>query len=100
MNDRSATFRIPGISTSLCGATYQKAKAYGSQHTFKLPVDEAIRIADYGNSNAGMLKKRYREGLANRYGKRMSYLWYSTIFLTEAFWTALYDHQQRRWKRQ
>ncbi|MGF1877503.1 glutamate--cysteine ligase [Photobacterium frigidiphilum] len=36
-----------------------------------LPDDHDIPIAHYGTSNAGMVKARYREGLANRYGKRM-----------------------------
>ncbi|MBO72350.1 MAG: glutamate--cysteine ligase [Flavobacteriales bacterium] len=30
-----------------------------------------IKIAEYGNSNLGLSKRLYREGLANRYGKHM-----------------------------
>ena len=33
--------------------------------------DESIRIAEYGDSNAGQMKTVYRKGLSNRYGKVM-----------------------------
>lgn len=33
--------------------------------------DDDIAVADYGNSNVGLLKKVYRVGLGNRYGKKM-----------------------------
>lgn len=37
----------------------------------KLPADDAIPLARYGNSNIGRMKTVYRQGLAHRYGRRM-----------------------------
>ncbi len=98
MNDRSATFDSLASLHHFVAMHLPKGESlWGASMPPKLPVDEAIRIADYGNSNAGMLKKRYREGLANRYGKRMQVISgiHYNFSLPEAFWTALYDHQQR-----
>ncbi|MGD2139289.1 MAG: glutamate--cysteine ligase [Burkholderiales bacterium] len=36
-----------------------------------LPDDERIPIGQYGTSNIGLAKRVYRQGLANRYGRRM-----------------------------
>lgn len=61
-----------------------------------LPVDNDIRIANYGTSNAGMAKMRYREGLANRYGKRMQLISgiHYNYSLPESFWKALHTHTE------
>ncbi len=37
----------------------------------KLPGDDLIPLARYGNSNIGRMKTVYRQGLAHRYGRRM-----------------------------
>ena len=37
----------------------------------KLPADDEIPIARYGNSNVGTAKTVYRRGLSYRYGRRM-----------------------------
>ena len=36
-----------------------------------LPVDDAIPLGQYGNSNVGQSKTAYRRGLGHRYGRRM-----------------------------
>jgi glutamate--cysteine ligase len=36
-----------------------------------LPADDAIPLGQYGTSNVGRAKTVYREGLGNRYGRRM-----------------------------
>ncbi|HIF9408223.1 TPA: glutamate--cysteine ligase [Photobacterium damselae] len=61
-----------------------------------LPVDNDITIANYGTSNAGMAKMRYREGLANRYGKRMQLISgiHYNYSLPESFWKALHTHTE------
>ena len=52
-------------------------------------VDDEIKIAGYGVSNAGQHKERYREGLANRYGKRMQLISgiHYNFSLSDKFWT-------------
>ncbi len=37
----------------------------------QLPLEERIRIAEYGESRSGQRKTIYRRGLAHRYGRRM-----------------------------
>jgi len=37
----------------------------------RLPIDETIPLARYGNSNIGRAKSVYRMGLGHRYGRRM-----------------------------
>lgn len=61
-----------------------------------LPNDDQIKIADYGTSNAGQLKALYRQGLANRYGKRMQLISgiHYNFSLPESFWTALHLYTQ------
>ncbi|PMN70324.1 glutamate--cysteine ligase [Enterovibrio norvegicus] len=59
-----------------------------------LPNDDDITIAQYGTSNAAQMKMKYRQGLANRYGKRMqtiSGIHYNFSF-PEHFWQ--YVHAQ------
>ncbi|OAN11675.1 glutamate--cysteine ligase [Photobacterium jeanii] len=60
-----------------------------------LPAEHDIRIADYGKSNAGRLKVRYREGLANRYGKRMQLISgiHYNFSLPNTVWQLLYQQQ-------
>lgn len=56
-----------------------------------LPDEEDIPIGEYGTSNSGMLRHVYRQGLAQRYGRKMqciSGLHYN-FSLAEALWPAL-----------
>ena len=56
-----------------------------------LPQEEDIPIGEYGSSNSGMLRHVYRQGLAQRYGRKMqciSGLHYN-FSLPEALWPAL-----------
>nr|WP_269748092.1 glutamate--cysteine ligase [Enterovibrio coralii] len=59
-----------------------------------LPEERDITIAQYGRSNAAEMKMRYRQGLANRYGKRMQTISgiHYNFSLPESFWVEL--HQQ------
>lgn len=56
--------------------------------------DDEITIAAYGTSNAGQHKVRYREGLANRYGKRMQLISgiHYNFSLPDSFWVTLHAH--------
>ncbi len=60
--------------------------------------DEDIPLADYGTSNIGRMKKIYREGLGNRYGRLMQtiagihYNW----SLPDDCWQILKDVEQRK----
>ncbi len=60
--------------------------------------DEDIPLADYGTSNIGRMKKIYREGLGNRYGRLMQtiagihYNW----SLPDDCWQILKDEEQHR----
>ena len=44
---------------------------WGASLPCRLPADERIPIARYGNSNLGRMKFVYRTGLSHRYGRRM-----------------------------
>lgn len=61
-----------------------------------LPLDSDIAIANYGTSNAGKAKMRYREGLANRYGKRMQLISgiHYNFSLPKSFWQVLHAHAE------
>jgi glutamate--cysteine ligase len=50
-----------------------------------------IPIADYGSSNAGMMKSAYRRGLGHRYGRVMQVIAgiHFNYSLPEAFWPAI-----------
>ncbi|MEB4592496.1 glutamate--cysteine ligase [Candidatus Thiothrix sp. Deng01] len=50
--------------------------------------EDSIRIAEYGNSNAGRMKHIYRQGLAWRYGKTMQVIAgiHFNYSIDEAFW--------------
>jgi glutamate--cysteine ligase len=55
-----------------------------------------IRIAEYGNSNAGRMKHIYRHGLAWRYGKIMQVIAgiHFNYSVAEAFWPAWYEQEK------
>ena len=57
----------------------------------KLPPDDGIPIARYGNSNAARLKEVYRTGLSHRYGRRMQVIsgLHYNFSVPEAMWEAL-----------
>ncbi|MGF1728738.1 glutamate--cysteine ligase [Photobacterium kasasachensis] len=97
MNDRQATFEMLG-SLHHFVATHMPSNEtmWGASMPPVLPNEEAITIADYGTSNAGKLKMRYRHGLANRYGKRMQLISgiHYNFSLPESFWKALHSHTQ------
>lgn len=50
--------------------------------------DQDIRIAEYGSSNAGLMKHVYRQGLAWRYGKTMQVIAgiHFNYSIAESFW--------------
>lgn len=56
-----------------------------------LPSEENIPIAEYGHSNSGMLRHVYRQGLAQRYGRKMQCIagLHYNFSLPEALWPAL-----------
>ena len=64
---------------------------WGASMPCKLPVDDAIPIAQYGSSNMGRVKTVYRQGLAHRYGRRMQTISgiHYNFSLTETMWPAL-----------
>lgn len=53
-----------------------------------IPSEEAIRIAEYGGSNVGIMKHIYRVGLQHRYGKMMQTIAgiHYNFSLPENFW--------------
>ena len=60
-----------------------------------LSGNEDVPIADYGESNTGKLKRVYREGLSNRYGRIMQCIagmHYNFSFDAD-FWTFLESHK-------
>ncbi|MUJ37758.1 glutamate--cysteine ligase [Aliivibrio fischeri] len=67
---------------------------WGASMPPELPNDDEIKIAAYGTSNAGQHKVRYREGLANRYGKRMQLISgiHYNFSLPDSFWEILHSH--------
>ncbi|WP_072054371.1 glutamate--cysteine ligase [Aliivibrio fischeri] len=67
---------------------------WGASMPPELPSDDEIKIAAYGTSNAGLHKVRYREGLANRYGKRMQLISgiHYNFSLPDSFWEILHSH--------
>jgi len=58
-----------------------------------LTGDESIRIAEYGNSNAGTMKTVYRRGLGHRYGKMMQVIAgiHFNYSLPQPFWKEYQD---------
>ena len=58
--------------------------------------DDNIPLADYGPSNIGQLKKTYRTGLGNRYGRSMQTICavHYNFSLPSAFWDQLAELEQ------
>lgn len=54
-----------------CFAHMGEEELWNASMPSDIPGEEAIRIAEYGNSNSGKLKHVYRMGLKYRYGKMM-----------------------------
>ena len=54
----------------------------------RLEGESSIRIAEYGNSNLGMMKHVYRKGLGYRYGKIMQVIagTHVNLSMPESFW--------------
>lgn len=72
VNERSETFETLASLHHFVAANLNEGESmWAASMPPALPDDHDIPIARYGTSNAGMVKARYREGLANRYGKRM-----------------------------
>ncbi|OEE86961.1 glutamate--cysteine ligase [Enterovibrio norvegicus FF-162] len=61
-----------------------------------LPADRDITSAQYGSSHSARMKMRYRQGLANRYGKRMQTISgiHYNFSLPEVFWQAMHAHEK------
>ena len=61
-----------------------------------LPADRDITSAQYGSSHSARMKMRYRQGLANRYGKHMQTISgiHYNFSLPEAFWQAMHAHEK------
>ncbi|MBE0509596.1 MAG: glutamate--cysteine ligase [Gammaproteobacteria bacterium] len=57
--------------------------------------EEGIPIAQYGSSNAGMMKTIYRRGLGHRYGRVMQVIAgvHFNYSYSDAFWQALHQHE-------
>jgi glutamate--cysteine ligase len=58
--------------------------------------DADVPIADYGRSNAGMLRTIYRRGLGHRYGRTMQAIAgaHFNFSLPDELWAAYRDHDQ------
>jgi len=61
-----------------------------------LDGEKSIRIAEYGNSNAGRMKNIYRHGLAWRYGKLMQVIAgvHFNYSIDESFWEKWHKFEQ------
>ena len=61
-----------------------------------LQSDPTIPLADYGDSNIGKLKKTYRNGLGNRYGRSMQTICavHYNFSFPESFWDRLATIEQ------
>ncbi|WP_367990276.1 glutamate--cysteine ligase [Vibrio sp. NTOU-M3] len=93
MNNRQAMFKMLGSLHHFVAAQIQPSETlWGSSMPPVLPDEDAITIANYGSSNAGKLKMRYRQGLANRYGKHMQLISgiHYNFSLPTSFWEALH----------
>ncbi len=60
--------------------------------------DRSIPIARFGNSNAGLMKHIYRQGLGHRYGRAMQAISgiHFNYSLPEDFWAAYVEQEERR----
>lgn len=94
LTDRHATF---DVLASLHQFVAENLPLGESMWSASMPPavtsDDSITIAHFGHSNTGQLKVRYREGLANRYGKRMQLISgiHYNFSLPEHFWQALHS---------
>lgn len=63
----------------------------------KLQGENSIPIAEYGNSNNGIMKHIYRQGLAWRYGRIMQSIAgiHYNFSLPDAWWQALYEQSDK-----
>lgn len=95
MTERKATFdSLASLHHFVATQLSEDEIMWGASMPPELPSDDEIKIAAYGSSNAGLHKVRYREGLANRYGKRMqliSGIHYNFSF-PDSFWATLHAH--------
>ena len=59
--------------------------------------DASIPIAQYGQSNAGLMKTAYRRGLGHRYGRMMQAIAgvHFNYSYPEAFWQLLYELEEK-----
>lgn len=99
INERSGTFETLASLHHFVAAKLSEGESmWAASMPPILPVDRDIPIARYGTSNAGMLKARYREGLANRYGKRMQLISgiHYNFSLPDSFWKALHVHTESK----
>lgn len=62
----------------------------------KLAGNDSVRIAEYGDSNIGILKHVYRKGLDVRYGRIMQSIagLHFNFSLNDEFWRSLKDSEQ------
>lgn len=97
MNDKRAMFEtLESLHHFVAAQLPADEVMWGASMPPVLPGEGAIAIADYGRSNAGQLKMRYRQGLANRYGKHMQLISgiHYNFSLPESFWKVLHSHTQ------
>ncbi|MGF1735799.1 glutamate--cysteine ligase [Photobacterium satsumensis] len=95
MSDRTAMLdALASLHRFVSRGLPQGETMWGASMPPVLPDDAAIEIANYGSSNKGQLKMRYRQGLANRYGKRMQMISgiHYNFSLPTSFWVALHAH--------
>ncbi|WP_375321120.1 glutamate--cysteine ligase [Aliivibrio logei] len=95
MTERKATFdSLASLHHFVATHLPEDEIMWGASMPPALPNDDEIKIASYGSSNAGLHKVRYREGLANRYGKRMQLISgiHYNFSLPDSFWATLHAH--------
>lgn len=63
-----------------------------------LTGNDSIHIAEYGSSNAGLMKTAYRRGLGNRYGKMMQVIAgiHFNFSLSDNFWTCYQELEKNK----
>ncbi|MGR5421240.1 glutamate--cysteine ligase [Vibrio sp. PNB22_4_1] len=97
VTDRKETFKtLASLHHFVASHLNEDETMWAASMPPALPLDNDIAIANYGTSNAGIAKTRYREGLANRYGKRMQLISgiHYNFSLPEPFWQALHSHTE------
>ncbi|MFC1236211.1 glutamate--cysteine ligase [Vibrio sp. F74] len=99
VTDRKETFKtLASLHHFVASHLNEGESIWAASMPPTLPFDSDIAIASYGTSNAGIAKTRYREGLANRYGKRMQLISgiHYNFSLPESFWRALHAHTKSK----